>query len=168
MRTFSLSFALQCLQRAKMLRTRCIVLIVGHLLHAGHAVARGFLLRGKDRSLGLLKRKRRDDAVNQRHGRIFEHAGRIAVRIAHNHAAGHILRIAIDAGKLHGQRVRQSHMAIEPHDKNRILGCHVIDQLMGWEHGGCPAFVIPYTGKDPCARRLRLGETSNALAKLRL
>ncbi len=85
--------------------------------------------------------------------RIFEDAGWIAVSIPNDESTWHVLRVLINAGKLHRERVGQAHVPIRTIHKDGIVRCHIVNQLMRGELSGSPALVVPIAIQDPFAFR---------------
>src|SRR6202021_256197 len=83
--------------------------------------------------------------------RIFEDTGWIAVSIPNDESAGHILRVFVNAGKLHRERIGQAHMPIGTIHKDGIVRSHVVNQLMRGELSGSPSLVVPIAIQDPFA-----------------
>ncbi len=97
---------------------------------------------------------------------ILENAGRIAFRIANNHAAGDILCIFVHAGELQSERIRERHVTVQPVYKNRPILSNGINQLASGQSRGRPVFVIPTAARDPAACGKMARELSQSVAKL--
>ena len=92
-----------------------------HVLHAGDAERRGVGQGALHRLQPLLVRQRRNDFVDVVHGGVFQRAGWIALRVAHDHAAGRVRSLRRDAGQSQGDGVRQGHVAVVAgHEHGRI------------------------------------------------
>jgi hypothetical protein len=116
-----LASALRLLELAKIVRLAAVFRAVGHVLHAGYAVSCCFA-HGCFHGLGLLfGRQRRHDALDESNGSVFENAGRIAVLVALDFAARHVLRVSVDAGELHGLHIHEGHVSVEPPQECRMI-----------------------------------------------
>ena len=70
-----------------------------HVLHAGDAERGGMSQGAFDRPQTRVVRKRRRDLVDVIHGGVFQRAGGIALRVAHDDAAGRVRSLRGDAGQ---------------------------------------------------------------------
>src|SRR5258708_3862611 len=122
--------ALHLLELAKIVRLAAVHRTVGHVLHAGYAVSRCFA-HGCFHGLVLfLGRRPRYDARDESSGSVLENAGRVAVFVALDFAARHILRVSVDTGELHGLRIHKSHVTVEPPQECRMIAANIVNQLV--------------------------------------
>ena len=96
-------------------------------------------------------------ASTRRHRVVLEHAGRLAVAVAHDLAARDVRGRARDAGGLQRGAVRERHVAVEPIDPDRMIRRHRIDPVARRQLAA-PQAVVPVAAGDPRARGHGRGE----------
>ena len=108
----------------------------------------------------MLDGRRRQDLAHQVGGGLEQHAGRLAVVVAHDHAAVRVRRVLGDAGKLQRLRVHRDDVAAA-RDEHRIVGRDLVE-LVARRHPALvqDALVPAGRGHHPlarpaCARRVR-------------
>jgi len=93
----------------------------------------------------------RDHALDQLGGIVLQHAGRIALRVADDHAASGVGRVAVDTGQLQRDAVEQVGMQIGTRQGDRRVGSRGVDPVVGRQSPAQPLF-IPCTAQNPFAR----------------
>src|SRR6185369_6427510 len=86
-------------------------------------------------------------------GGIFEQSGGLAVRIAHDHAAGGILALASDPRKLQRERVRQGHVAVIAVEEYRSRRRNCVDPIFAGKLDGRELLIVPVAAQQPLAFR---------------
>ncbi len=120
-----------------------------HVLHAGDAQRGGVIQGAFDGAQALLVRHGRNDFANVLLRRVFEDSGGIALRVAHDDAAGDIRRLGRDSGELHGQGVGQRHVSIMTVDENRRVRTDGVECVFRGELGRSPQSFIPIASQYP-------------------
>ncbi len=125
-----------------------------HVVNLRHAMREGFALRAQERLFLLLRRRRRNDFLDERHRRILEDARRAPFRVAHDLAARRRRRIRVNARELQRQRVCEHHVAVGPHDENGMIARHRIDPPPRRQFAA-PKLMVPIAVENPFALRAR-------------
>ena len=122
----------------------------------GDALARGILLVGVGR--------RGDGALDQVHRRILQDSGRVAILVAHDHAAGHVGRVAVDPGQFQRQRIERQHVQVQPLHRDRGIGRHRVHPAAIGQFAA-PQFSVPTAALQPLAGFQRLGRLADDAGK---
>ena len=134
---------------------RHLLLVHARLDHADDAVGVEIAHRG-DEQLGHVCGRRRQDAAHEVRGVLQQHAGRLALVVAHDDAALGVRRVLGDAGKLQRLRVDRDDVAAA-RDEHRIARRDRVE-LMPRRHAAFfqNALVPAHRGRHPfagfCAR----------------
>ncbi len=136
-----------------------------HVVHRRHALLGHVLHRRGKRAVAHPVGRRGDRTVDERHGVVLQQAGRVAVRAADDLAAGDVLRLARDAGRLQRRAVGERHVAVQPIDPDRMVRGRGIDPVAARQLAP-PETVVPVAAGDPRAGRDRRGEGLDARDEL--
>ena len=119
-----------------------------------------------DHAQARLGGQRRDHAAHEAHGRVLQEAGRLAPFVAHDLAAGRILRGRGDPGQLQGQAVGDRHVAVVAVHPDGMFRGRGVHPLPGGELGTGEALVVPVPAQDPLALRERARGGGDPLGEL--
>ena len=97
----------------------------------------------------LLVGHRRNVAVDEFHGRVDQHAGRLAGRVAQDLPAGRVGRVTPDTRHLQSLRVRYRGVAVDALQDDRTVAHDRVEVPARREHGRLPLRLDPVRADDP-------------------
>jgi len=122
-----------------------------HVLHGGDAERGHVSERPAQDPLAALGRVGGNHALHQRHGGVFQHAGRLAGSVADDQAAGRVGRPSCDARHLQRERVRERHVFVVPVDEHGRVARDPVDHLPRGQRRAGPLLFVPVAAEDPLA-----------------
>ena len=114
----------------------------------------------------LLVRKIRDHFVDVVHRGIFQRARGIALRVAHDGAAGKFRSAGRDARKPQRCGVCDAHVPVVAAEEHGVFRRDAIDDLFRRKLGGIPLGFVPIAAENPFAFRRDLRAFGNSASEL--
>jgi hypothetical protein len=138
---------------------RAVQLVLGRadagVVRAGEADAGHPLQRLIQHRAAFLLGRLRQDFFHQPLGGIDQHAGRVAVGVAHDLAAGRIRGLVGDAGQRQRAGVGPAGVAVDALEPGRAIGDDAVEFLRGREAAQLPVLLVPAAPAHPRAARVR-------------